>query len=107
MHGTYFQARRSGLNDPAATQFPHFPNLIPNWCKYKEAASSTPDGPEKKRRSQPRLVDIPLLFPSLVVEKKVTADKRPGSDGALPYKYSQTPGGVQNRCERHKATLTH
>lgn len=30
MHGTYFQARRSGLNDPAATQFPHFPNLIPN-----------------------------------------------------------------------------
>lgn len=82
IHITYFQALCSGLSDAAATQFPHFPNLMQKQSQETESGNHDPD----PRDGETSLSDIPRVFPSLVVGKKVTADKRSETNRSLPYK---------------------
>ena len=87
IHCTYFQAQWSGLTDAAATRFPDFSNLMRKQTSAGYRRLNKALMIRTRKTGEASISDIPSsLFPSLEVEKKVTADKRSGTNRSLPYK---------------------
>lgn len=88
-----FTARTFSLSGrvSAMLQRRGFHTFPPTWCetdakRLQETESSCHDPDPKDRETSLSDIQTPL-FPSLVVEKKVAADKRSGTNRSLPYKW--------------------
>lgn len=105
IHITYFL---SGLTDAAATQFPHFPQLDAKLTEkrsrlgHRRLEETLVIRTRKTPGSCLRVIPSPS-FPSLVAEKKVTAEK-PLRDWRVCALHS--PADVPNNHQAPSATLT-